>query len=394
MLFPNTLILAVLSAVASAAPTHPKFVTFPVTKHHKHSALVQNHLSARQNSPQPLPVPLSNQETFYSVALSLGTPAQNFNCLLDTGSSDLWVYSVFDTTDCVNNACSFTGQFTAADSSTYTFINEDYQIGYVSGSASGNWSTDTLTVGTATLPDFQFAVAGAAPGAIGVFGVALEGSESVSNAKDEYPNFPVQLKNQGYIDRVAYSLYLNSIDANEGTLLLGGIDEAKFNGDLTVLDLQSSQAFLVNYNSINYNGNNYGGQNQAVLDSGTSYVYIPDEAFDPIAKAVGLGALNPNTTLNYIDCNSQVTLDFDFGATTITVETSQLVIPLGPLLGNNDERCVFGIQSYEYAERNIIFGDVFLRNAYVVFDLEGQQVGIAQVQYSDSSNIQPITGPL
>lgn len=94
MLFSTTLLASIVS-LALAAPSTPKVVTFPVTKHHRDSKFAQAHLHTRQT-----PVSIANQQDYYSIALGLGTPVQNFNVLLDTGSSDLWVYNVTDTNDC------------------------------------------------------------------------------------------------------------------------------------------------------------------------------------------------------------------------------------------------------------------------------------------------------
>ena len=41
-----------------------------------------------------------------------------------------------------------------------------------------------------------------------------------------------------------------------------------------------------------------------------------------------------------------------------------------------------------------IFGDTFLRNAYVAYDLEDSQIGIAQAVYTEKTDIRPVTGPL
>jgi candidapepsin len=383
MLFSTTLLASIVS-LALAAPSTPKVVTFPVTKHHRDSKFAQAHLHTRQT-----PVSIANQQDYYSIALGLGTPVQNFNVLLDTGSSDLWVYNVTDTNDCKKGGCAFTGQYNDALSSSYVFLNDDYSIHYVSGSAYGNWGTETLTVGDITLEGFQFACANNAGGQVGVMGISVENDESIQPYQNTYPNFPVALQNAGYIDRLVYSLYLDSQTATSGTFLLGGIDYAKFSGSLVYLPLADSGGMDLNYNSISYNGKDYAGSGTATLDSGTSYTYIPDQAFQALASALKLGALSTGGTgLNYIDCDSDVTIEFGFEGVTIVAQSSQLVIP------ESNGKCVFGIQSDSQSEGYDLFGDTFLRNAYVVYDLQDSVIGLAQAEYTTSSNIQPVTGPL
>lgn len=387
MQFSTTLLASILALVA-AAPSHSKVVTFPVTKHQKDSEFVQlhQHLHTRQ---APIPVTLDNLQAYYSIAIGLGTPVQNFNLLLDTGSSDLWVYNITDTHDCSGGKCAGTGQFNDALSSTYSYISDDYFIQYVSGNAYGNWGTDTLTAGSVTLPNFQFACAGSAGGNTGVLGISVENQESLGVYDSQYPNFPVALKNAGYIDRLIYSLYLDSASSSTGTLLLGGIDHAKFSGSLAVLPLQSKSALQVAYNSISYGGSDVDGKGLAVLDSGTSLTYIPSAAFSTLTQQLGISSSpDPLTGLVDIDCDSDVSVDFNFAGVTITASAEQLVLNTG------DGSCGFGILPSSDSQDITLFGDTFLRNAYVAYDLQDSQIGIAQAVYTSASNIQPQTGPL
>lgn len=394
MLISNTFILAALSTYVVAAPAVPKVVQLPVTKHHRSSSLVLSALSKRAAAvPKTAPLPVVNREYWYSIALSLGTPPQEFNCILDTGSSDLWVFAANDTEDCVDDGCAFTGQFNASLSSSYHFIGDNYSIEYVSGNASGNWGTDVMSIGPVTLKGLQFAAASKASGNDGILGISLQGSESVGYVVNEYDNFPIQLVNQGFIDRTVFSLYLNSINSTEGTLLLGGIDKAKYSGTLAVLDIADHDDFSVPYAAVSRDGNVYGAPGVAVFDSGTSYTYISNDVFYDLSSDLNLGTFNSNTSLQYIDCNAEADVQITFGETTITLPSDQLILHLSSILDDPEEtQCVFGIQSTDYSSGNILFGDVFLRAVYAVYDLDNYQVGVAQAVYTDKSDIVAITG--
>lgn len=390
--------LTLLANGVTSAPSQPKVLQIPMTKHHESAAEVNRTLAlARRDGAYTETV--HNHEFWYSISISLGTPAQQFNVLLDTGSSDLWVFSSADTDDCGNGACQYTGQFNAKASSSYHYLNSDYSISYVTGSAHGDWVTDTLSVGPVTLSNFQFAVADKAVGNTAIFGISLEGSESLNHGQQpEYPNFPVQLKNQGYIDRIVYSLYLEDVNSPQGTLLLGGIDYAKFQGPLNIVKLQNANAFQVEYQGIGINGAGpYGQPHVAVLDSGTSYTFLPDDVYYTIFDQVGLSSqVNQNTGLNYVDCNTHVTLAFDFGnGAIINVDSTELVLKLSDILGDpHNNQCVFGVSSNDNTHGITLLGDTFLRSAYVVYDIEEKEVGIAQAVYTSNSNVQPVTGPL
>jgi hypothetical protein len=62
-------------------------------------------------------VPISDYEnTQYFANIAVGTPAQNFTVVPDTGSSNLWIYS----STCNTVACWYHSTYNAEKSSTYT----------------------------------------------------------------------------------------------------------------------------------------------------------------------------------------------------------------------------------------------------------------------------------
>ena len=83
----------------------------------------------------------------------------------------------------------------------------------------------------------NFAVIDNTTSSIGVFGVGYPELEAV---KSKYTNLPFAMKEQNLIAKVAYSLYLDSRDAVQGYILFGGIDHAKYTGDLKAFDIVQS----------------------------------------------------------------------------------------------------------------------------------------------------------
>lgn len=103
----------------------------------------------------------NKQETLYFCNVTLGTPAQTLRLTLDTGSSDLWCNAA-NSTLCsghLMNPCGTSGTYDANSSSTYQFLSSDFSITYADGStASGDYVTDVLSIGGASLKSFQFGV--------------------------------------------------------------------------------------------------------------------------------------------------------------------------------------------------------------------------------------------
>uniref|UniRef100_A0A914X027 Peptidase A1 domain-containing protein n=1 Tax=Plectus sambesii TaxID=2011161 RepID=A0A914X027_9BILA len=81
----------------------------------------------------------------YVGTVTLGTPAQSFDVILDTGSANLWVVdSTCNTDACNGNAARTKKKYNAGSSSTYSNDGRDWSIQYGTGSASGKLAVDKL----------------------------------------------------------------------------------------------------------------------------------------------------------------------------------------------------------------------------------------------------------
>ncbi len=138
------------------------------------------------------------QNLQYYAPISLGTPAQDFKVVLDTGSSNLWVPG----TSCSSIACFVSRQprkdiypsfvlympsllfslplplsltqlhqkYDATASTTYKANGSEFAIRYGSGSLEGFISQDTLTIGDLKVVKQDFAEATKEPGLAFAFG--------------------------------------------------------------------------------------------------------------------------------------------------------------------------------------------------------------------------------
>lgn len=138
-----------------------------------------------------------------------------------------------------------------------------------------------------------------------------------------------------------------------------------------------------------------------ILDSGTTITYVPDSILNPIMS--GIGAINSDQLGGLVvPCSqacSSATFNFGFGGNggpSIAVSFAELVDPIylddgSQPTTNGETICSFGMASG--GPGPFLFGDTFLRSAYVVYDLTNNQIGIAQTNYNaTSSNIVEITG--
>ncbi|RAH80131.1 acid protease [Aspergillus japonicus CBS 114.51] len=329
-------------------------------------------------------VDIGNNEVDYIISLELGTPGQNVSVIIDTGSSDLWVNAAGTGSDSSNNSY---GTYDSSASSTYSLVNDDFVIQYVDGSeAAGDYVNDTVKLGNVTLTNFQFGVATNSTSSQGVLGIGYaSGETSAQFGGGVYANLPKALANQGFINSAAYSLWLDDLDAKEGTILFGGVNTAKYTGSLHTLPIEKINGvydtLAVSLNGVHVTGtkstsvNNTAFPVVGVLDSGTSLTYLPSAAAQDLISAVGAEYVE-RAGYAIVDCD---VADQDYD---VVFEFSgfNLSVPVGDLLLDAGSYCVFGIvpQDSDSDDGEFVLGDTFLRSAYVVYDLENNEVAIAK----------------
>ncbi|KAK5135572.1 hypothetical protein LTR08_005052 [Meristemomyces frigidus] len=364
-------------------------------------------------SPRRL-IPLTNavSMTLYEIDITIGTPAQPITLDIDTGSSDIWMYSNPVYLDC--KTC-LGGSFDPDASSTSTMIKQDgFSIVYGdSTGASGDYFSDIFGLGGTAIENVTVAVATnlsfwpvIAPS---IMGIGLDVNEAITDdGSTPYPGLLSHMVDQGLINTRTYSLWLDDLDAATGTILFGGYDTNRYIGNLTILEIQPDPlsgiywAFLVPWTSLTLTTSS--GPTlltsdtfnaPALLDSGTSFTLLPSDVYNELA--IYLGAY-PNETVQQIlvPCDiGEGSLDFGFGGSSAPI-VSVPFAELAPLafdlktgdpvfLEDGTQACSFGIGE---AEGVIALGDSFLRSAYVVYDLDSKLIGLAQSDFDcTSSNV-------
>lgn len=371
-------------------------------------------------------VSLVNERLFYVSKLQIGTPESEVSVLIDTGSSDLWVMSTKNP-QCQDNGgsidCEKYGTYNESASSTFHDNKTDFSIQYVDQSyAKGTWGTDTISLNEALkLENASFAVADDSNNDVGVFGIGFKGLES---NPEQYSNLPIIMKEQGFIKKIAYSLYLTSAESESGSILFGAIDHAKYEGELAVIDIskingdygylqvpltsvsvhvesnvdsQPSDDTVPSTGSSMRSFNNSGAQpikandSQALLDSGTTLTYLQDSLVQQVLEQADKNASYSPLAGGYIvSCtlrqpDNSMTFRFN-DEKDIKVPFSDLVMQSGQDPNTGKAICLLGL----LPSQDVILGDNFLRSSYTVFNLDDKTISLAQLKQTNDEDIEVI----
>jgi phytepsin len=239
------------------------------------------------------------EDAQYYGEIGIGTPAQSFKVVFDTGSSNLWVPSSKCST--LDLACYFHSKYYESRSSSYKSNGTAFAIQYGTGELSGFLSEDTLTVSGLQVRGQVFGEATKQPGLTfllakfdGILGLAFE-SISVDAVTPVFYN----MVSQGLVSQSLFGVWLNrDLNASAGgEITFGGVDASRFTGTPTYLPLvnETYWEFALDQVQLGTGGLSFcAGQNcRAIADTGTSLLVGPTDMVKQIATAVGaIGALD------------------------------------------------------------------------------------------------------
>ncbi|AOW06956.1 YALI0F10549p [Yarrowia lipolytica CLIB122] len=398
----SILALTTLLAAVSAG----KVIQLDFVRTTSSSPIRQKKITLPKGLKVDLAIPVENDLVLYSAKVQVGSPEQEFVVQVDTGSSDLWLYDSSDL--CIGGGCKQYGLFNTNASSTFKdILPGKFGISYGDGSyAKGDWAEDTVTIQGVKIPKQQFGLAKNTTATPAILGIGLTGLEA---AEKEYNNVPKSLYLNGDIGSYTYSLYLDDLEATQGSILFGGIDKSHFSGPLKTVPLISSYAFWVTLSRLdiksetrNKTVNALDVPGQVLLDSGTTLTYLPTISYETILQDWGIdidpdyGAIVPEYKLQKLQDEY---LEYNLQGAKIKVSAAQLFAPAYTgddlntvaIYPNGQKAYGFLVAPNGNSTEGLILGDSFLRSAYVVYDLPNLQISLAQADYSGGApQIEPI----
>ncbi|XP_048833889.1 gastricsin-like [Brienomyrus brachyistius] len=323
-------------------------------------------------------VDLINQNDMsYFGQINVGTPPQSFYVHFDTGSTTLWVNSVY----CKSSACLTHDLFDPDKSSTYHSNGEPFSIQYGTGSVTGVIGYDTVKLGELTVTDQKIGLSITEPG--DHFARPLhEGIMGLAYMPEKQTIVDTMIK-EGLLEEPVFAFYLSQNSEKGSEVIFGGTDPNHYTGDIHWVPVKENShwklvidEFEVDHQMTGWCVNGC----SAIVDTGTSLLVCPEEFADTLQHKLGAVVNDDGSyVFNCDDVSSLPTLTFVMNGAHLHLEPSFYVLSEQDSNGN----CISGIESSHSSNDgempHWILGDVFLRQFYSVFDQGNGRVGFAKL---------------
>uniref|UniRef100_A0A8C0HSB8 Pepsin B n=1 Tax=Buteo japonicus TaxID=224669 RepID=A0A8C0HSB8_9AVES len=319
----------------------------------------------------------SHLDSSYFGNISMGTPPQNFLVLFDTGSSNLWVPSIY----CQTPACSNHARFNPSESSTFTSNGQSYTLSYGSGSLTVVLGYDTLTLQSIAVSNQEFGLSENEPTEPFYYadfdGIMAMGYPSL--AVGGTPTALQGMLQQNQLTQPIFSFYFSRQPTYDygGELILGGIDTQLFSGDIVWAPVTQELYWQVAIDefAIGQSATGWCSQGcQAIVDTGTYLLTVPQQYIGVFAEALGA---QPTSEGYAVDCSETQNMP------TITFVINGAQLPLSPsaYVSNSNGYCTLAIEETYVPSQNgqplWILGDIFLKEYYTIFDMGNNNIGFA-----------------
>ncbi|KAF8355315.1 hypothetical protein PRIPAC_96938 [Pristionchus pacificus] len=255
--------------------------------------------------------------------ITVGTPGQFFEVILDTGSANLWVPDA-TCSGGVTNPCANKHKFDASKSTTYAKNGKAFTIEYGTGSAKGFLGQDTVRFGTddtaLTVPKCTFGQATSIAAFFkrdvidGILGLAFQ------------PLFTVWLEHEGFKENVECTL--GELNVSLSKIFTAQVDTTNCGPVIAYEPLSSATYFLFKLKSVSIGSytNNKGWN--VISDTGTSLISAPLDVVENVAKTIG-AKYDQSTGIYTIACGTKIAdLQLVIGSQTYTLNYENIIIPI------------------------------------------------------------------
>ena len=320
------------------------------------------------SQPHSLAVHQDGEDFSYMSTLQFGSKGQEMNMLIDTGSTNTWVFG----SECTSGACSLHNTFGKDDSTTLNITTNPFQLAYGTGKVQGTMAADRVELANYTV-QLGFGLAKIASDDFnsypmdGILGLGPAssndlGSKTVMQALDDQA---------GLKDNILGVHLQRATDGNkDGTITIGGLDSSKFKGDIAYTAIKPGNAWEIPVDDVFVGGQacKFVGKS-AIVDTGTSYALLPPNDAKLVHGLISGSSSNGESFT--VPCDSSTTVEVSFSNVKYSISPKDYVGKKGS--GNVCASNIIGHQAF--GPDQWILGDVFLKNVYSVFDFDKDRLG-------------------
>lgn len=344
-----------------------------------------------------------NRDFYYVAEFKVGSREDTVRVLIDTRISSFWfptigctprsyykrdsVYSLYE--------CDSQGTYAPRLLDTFQNLSTPYELELVSSiRSSGYLAKDTVQLGSFS-DTMEFGVAQSA-NTIGILGLGFpesillvnlttnlytslnsgsSGSSSSNSSVLLLPSFLEQLVERNFISSRSYAFLLGPNNASEGQLLFGAVDHTRYRGALQKLPMlslytsHSQKEIAVRLDGFLGDGWSSQVDSGALIVLSSTFLSFPLEILESFAYKTN--AKKEEDGFYYYDCDvlkSHDLVSFYFGGIEIEV-------PLRDLVKQIVDMCYL---LFNVGDGPIRLGQDILQSAYVVVDLDNEEVALAQ----------------
>ncbi|KAI9343826.1 aspartic peptidase domain-containing protein [Pilaira anomala] len=405
------LILSASSILAAPTANKPQPIQLPLQM----IQTTKNHQLSKRSESLSLQLLEEIDLIQFFVKIQVGTPAQEFNMLFDTGSADTWVPS----TECsaALGCPQPLKRFNSSASSTYKALKDPFVIQYAIGTASGTYFKEKVSFVNGndeqliTIKDQTMAKVLNSAGPIsdqkkdkdndgifidGILGAGLPSGtvRHLNGVGEKYDTFPVSLYKANLIPDPVFSVSMNGM---HGKLTLGAIDTEYVTDDFVYTSIANSSTSPSRW-SIMVEGLQFSNKEVGTpkpfkfntptpcgVDTGSNFMYLPTQMANELAMDITNSThLKKNDVGVYlVDCGlqkSQESVSIFFRAAAGNA-LQNITMPVSDLVTSKKEDGQCLLKFYP-SDSSLTLGNMVLRKYVTVFDFGPYpHIGFAPVKY-------------
>jgi len=179
---------------------------------------------------------------------------------------------------------------------------------------------------------------------------------------------------QGHVKHCIFSVYLRRTTEEPygGEILFGGIDTSRYKGILHYVPLSELGYWQFEMSGVFVGNKQIDGKVNAILDTGTSLILMPQRVFDKLQEAIGAKVDNNSYV---VSCEQAELPDVQLhiGGEKFALSPTNYVVWL-----KTSEQTICTSAFMPILFNFWVLGDIFLTRFYSVYDAEANRIGLAE----------------